>query len=108
MVLAQWDGEEESVEGGDGSQEEETADIALWGCHQTEMVHRWYSGNEERRETTRSASGGLCDAVFPGPKVATTEVDRQYMREWLQNGEAEIIGVVSQAFQWKFRREGRT
>ena len=83
IVLAQWDGKEEAIEGGNGSQEEEAADILRRGCHQAELVHRWHSRNEERRETSCRRSGGLDCAVFFGTEVATTEVGRQHRREWL-------------------------
>jgi len=76
IVLAQWDGEEEAVEGGDGSQEEETAHILPRGCHQAEVVQRWHSRDIERRETSCSSSSGLYGAIFLGPEVAATEVGR--------------------------------
>ena len=52
IVLAQWDGEEETIEGGNGSQEEKTADISLWGRHQAEVVHGGDSSDEEGCEAT--------------------------------------------------------
>ena len=90
MVLAQWDGKEETIEGGDGSQEEKTADILPWGCHQAEVVHRRHSGDKERSEATCGSSSGLDGAIFLGAEVATTEVGGQRSRKWLQDSKAEI------------------
>jgi hypothetical protein len=88
VVLAQGDGEEEAIEGGDGSQEEEPADVLFWGCHQPEVVHRGHSSNEKGSETACRGSGSLDGAVFLGTEVAAAQVGGQRLRKGLQNGEA--------------------
>ena len=99
IVLAQWDGEEETIEGSDGGQEEKTANILPWGSHQAEVVHRRHRGDEERSETTCRSSSGLDGAIFLGAEVAATQVGGQRLRKWLQNRKAEIERSVWRDFQ---------
>jgi hypothetical protein len=89
IVLAQWDGEEETIKGGGGSQEEKRADILPWGCHEAEVVHRRDSGDKEASETTCSGSSSLDNAMFPEAKVAATQVAGERLRKWLQYSKAE-------------------
>lgn len=71
---AEWSDHEDTEEGADNGQGEDTANIVLWGSSEKlQLVHGWEGGDKKGRHSTSTNGGGLDDRILLWSKVASND-----------------------------------
>ena len=71
---AKWGDHEDTEEGADNGQGEDTANILLWGSSEKlQLVHGWEGGDENGGHSTSTYGGGLDDGIFLWSEVTSND-----------------------------------